>query len=619
MKVITIYISAWLFLAIPIIGLSQVLAPQRPVAPQQQRLNEERLANEFYRNQQWEEAAELYRKLFEQTNAQHHFTFYLNCLLQLGELDEAEKIIKQYGRSGNYQDRTEVDLGHILMLKGQENRARRQFERVLRDLPPERNRIQLVANTFLNRGYPEYALRVYEAAAQMQQLEYPFFLESATAFQFAGNYSMMVERLLDHANYNAGHLNLVKTRLQNLMMIDVDNSISEMMREKLLMRAQANPANELYAEMLIWFALQQKDYDIAMIQAMAIDRRFGDRDQQVLELAEISLANQQFDVALRGFNHIVRKGANTYFYPNALRGALKTRFLVAEENPATDFQVYQSLADDIKQAFERLGLNRETYELSIILSGIYAFHLDRITDATTTIERAMLLPLKDIERSELKMYLADILLLQNEVWEATLLYSQIEKAHRNDPIGHEARFRNARLRYFIGEFAWAQTHLDVLKAATSKLIANDALALSLLIRDNLMEDTTGASLRVFARADLLLYQRKDDKALHLLDSLVRTPRAASMAHHILMRKAEIAARKGEYAMADSLYTSVYERFADSYMADLAIYRSALLNENQLNNLTMARSLFGKLFEKYPASLYTSEARRKYRQLRDNAI
>jgi outer membrane protein assembly factor BamD (BamD/ComL family) len=596
---------------------AQNIRPQRQNNPQQQqRLNNERLANEFYRNQEWDKAAELYQQLFRETNAQHHFTFYLNCLLQLDELDEAEKIIKQFSGTGSYREQADIDLAYIYQLKGNNKRASRMFDKVLSNLPPDRNRISMIANAFLNRGMPDYALQVYESAAKMPQLDYPFYLESATAYQFAGQHDMMVDRLLDHANYDISHLNLIKSRLQNLMMMDVDNSISDMLREKMLLRAQASPSNELYAEMLIWFALQQKEYDLAMIQAIAIDRRFGDKDQRVLELAEISLANQQYEVALNGYNHIVRKGTNGYFYPMGLRGLLTSRFQIAEQNPATEKATYQALANDINAAFEQLGLNRQTYELSTILANIYAFHLNRQADATQVIERSMQLPLREDETAVLKMQLADILLLKNEVWEATLLYSQIEKAHRNDPIGHEARFRNAKLRYYIGEFGWAQTHLDVLKAATSKLIANDALALSLLIRDNLTEDTTGASLRLFAQADLHLYQRNAGKALDLLDSLEKTVAAGGMLPYILSRKAEIAARQGQYHAADSLYGELAKRFSDSYLADQAIYRSALLNEAQLNNPSKARQLFGQLLDKYPASLYTSEARRKYRLLQN---
>ncbi len=146
----------------------------------------------------------------------------------------------------------------------------------------------------------------------------------------------------------------------------------------------------------------------------------------------------------------------------------------------------------------------------------------------------------------IKLQLADIYLYKNEVWEATLLYSQIEKRLGDEPVGHEARYRNARLRYYIGEFEWANTQLNVLKAATSKLIANDAMSLSLLIKDVLMEDTSGAILKIFAHADLLAMQGFDSKAASSLDSLNVAVSNEVITPRILMRKAELAFKKNNF-------------------------------------------------------------------------
>lgn len=46
----------------------------------------------------------------------------------------------------------------------------------------------------------------------------------------------------------------------------------------------------------------------------------------------------------------------------------------------------------------------------------------------------------------------------------------------------------------------------------SKLIANDAMELSLVISDALAEDTTTTPLEIVARGDLLAFQNKDELA-----------------------------------------------------------------------------------------------------------
>ena len=119
----------------------------------------------------------------------------------------------------------------------------------------------------------------------------------------------------------------------------------------------------------------------------------------------------------------------------------------------------------------------------------------------------------------------------------------MEKDFPNDTIGHLAKFKNAKLSFYIGEFGWAKSQLDVLRAATSKLIANEAMYLYLLIADNEediddededdemdAEDTTynflfqdenrNIPLKLFAKADFLIFKNQNDQAVAVLDSIL---------------------------------------------------------------------------------------------------
>ena len=56
--------------------------------------------------------------------------------------------------------------------------------------------------------------------------------------------------------------------------------------------------------------------------------------------------------------------------------------------------------------------------------------------------------LTDKLRADIKMQLADILVLKGDIWEASLLFMQIDKDFKFEPIGHEAKFKNARIYYY---------------------------------------------------------------------------------------------------------------------------------------------------------------------------
>ena len=73
---------------------------------------------------------------------------------------------------------------------------------------------------------------------------------------------------------------------------------------------------------------------------------------------------------------------------------------------------------------------------------------------------------------------------------------QVEKDFKENPIGHEAKFRKAKVYYYQGDFE-AQSQFEVLKASTSKLTANNAMSLSLLITDNYNSDTSNHGEKLY--------------------------------------------------------------------------------------------------------------------------
>lgn len=586
---------------------------------QQQRMTDEALAGEFYRSQEYDKALELYSKLFDRYKTQYYFSNYISCLVQLNRLKEAEQLIKKQIRGVNNDFQMSVELGYIYQLMGEKNKAIRTYDKIIEDLPADKNQINMAANAFRNKNLDDYALKVYEKGGSMPEINYPFYLEKAGLYQMTGDLSKSLDSYLLHLDFQPDHIDLVKNRLQNMLLADGNQNVTDLLRGKLLSRAQSDPENETYSMLLIWFSLQQKDFEMAMRQAQAIDRRLGDREVQIIELSSICIANQQYETALSGYTYIEKKGKNSAYYFYGLSGSLKSKYLIAEQQHISDQNYFTKLSGEIKSGFEMMGWNRETWELSIVQAQLLAYKLNRTDEGISYLEKALTLPLQPIETAEVKMHLADLLLFKNDVWEATLLYSQVEKSLKNEPIAHEAKFRNARLRYFIGEYAWSVTMLDVLKAATSKLIANDALGLSMLIHDFLLEDTTGISLKAFAKADLLIFQKKKNESLVILDSLMLDIKSAALQPYFLMRKAEIFDNLGQYVLSDSLFKEVYTRFNESYQADDAILRSAQLNELKINNTTEAQRLYEMLFEQYPSSIFANEARRKYRLLRGDIL
>ena len=186
---------------------------------------------------------------------------------------------------------------------------------------------------------------------------------------------------------------------------------------------------------------------------------------------------------------------------------------------------------------------------------------------------------------------------------------------QGNSISEDAAYRNARLAYFTGDFTYAKGQLDVLKAVTEDLIANDALNLSLLIADQTQIDSAGNALKMYARADKLIFEEEPDKALATLDSIDKAFPGNTLVNDVYMAKAKILIQKKQYELAVQLLLKISEGTKDNLWADDAVFMLGDIYDNYLNDKTKAKVYYQKIITDYPGSLLLNEARKRFRTLR----
>jgi TolA-binding protein len=210
-------------------------------------------------------------------------------------------------------------------------------------------------------------------------------------------------------------------------------------------------------------------------------------------------------------------------------------------------------------------------------------------------------------------------LLVGNIWDASLLYSQVEKDFKYEAVGQGAKFRNAKLSYFASDFNWAKAQCDILKGATSKTIANDALDLSLIITDAIGIDTNAAPLSMFSASELLILQHKYDKALEKLDSINILFSEHTLGDDIYYKKAEIYKLTNRYTESAKMYENILEFYPTELYGDDALFKEAELYERYLNDKEKAKQLYQDMLVKYPGSIYVVESRKRYRDLRGDIV
>jgi tetratricopeptide (TPR) repeat protein len=300
---------------------------------------------------------------------------------------------------------------------------------------------------------------------------------------------------------------------------------------------------------------------------------------------------------------------------------LNIKLIQATITYPANLQQVQAIDKELAQYFQAITINNTNFGLYRKWISLKAVQLNDIAAAKEMINRNLQSnSIAAGEKALLKLDLGDILQLEEDVWEATLLYSQVEKDFPNDTIGHLAKFKKAKLSFHIGEFEWAKAQLDVLRAATSKLIANDAMYFSLLISDNQNEDDElNLPLKQFANADFLMSIHRYSEALKVLETIENQNVYHSLLDDILYKKAKIALIQQDYKTADKYYELLVKDYSSDLLADEALFERAQLQEIHFKDTLKAMELYEQLLIDYPDSIYTVEARARFRALRGDAV
>jgi tetratricopeptide (TPR) repeat protein len=581
---------------------------------------DELLAGQYFRSGDYERAVVLYEELFNKRPTPVIYNNYLICLLELEDYRKAERLVRAQIRQFPDQIRFQVDLGWVMERSGNLRQSRRQLDGLIGDLPSEMRHVTDLAEAFDQRGYSDRVIETYLQGRKLLGSSQPLHLHLAPVYERMGNYRAMMNEYLTYLEENLEQAEQIRGILQDAISNDPHFSRNDALRGMLLGRAQTYPNNTLYPEMLLWLSIQQKDFRMALMQARALDRRFREDGERVIEVARLSSDNQQYEIAAQAYQYIIDKGREATYYMEALTGFLDARFLAITSSYNYEKEELLAVEQDYNNALEELGVNAVTVRLVRNLAKLQAFYLNNTERAIDLLNSTLNIPqVSSRVRAECRIELADILVLTGDVWDATLLYAEVDKTFRDDPLAHEARYKNARLSFYIGEFDWARAQLDVLKAATSRLIANDAMKLSLRIQDNIGFDGNTEALLRYARAEKLIFMNRYDEALASLDSLASLFPAHAIVDDVIFAKAEIFLRQRKYREADTLLARIVEQFPRGLLADEALFKRAVLHEEILNDQETAMSLYQKIMIDYPGSLNNLAARNRFRSLRGDLI
>ena len=573
--------------------------------------SELQLAKQFAANGEQQKALDIYKKLYKQDN-EEYYTIYVNSLLGLKKFDEAENITKRMIHKHPEDHQYLIMLGTAYTQQGAIEKANALYDDLVKNLPADQSEIAMLAAQFYQNSNIDYAIKIFQQGRKILHNDALFSYELINLYRYKRDKVALTDEYLNFLPSNPAFINQAENALSGLYDGPADYDI---LKVALLKKIQKDPQQTLYTELLTWQFLQQKQFDQALNQALALSRRQNDDGSTIFELCRTLTSDEAYDAAIRGYEYLVSKGKDQpYYIPSKIELINTKNLMVTAGKYAKDDLI--SLEKDYIDLLNEFGRNSSTAFAMQRLANLEAFKLHKLSDAQKLLQETINIPgTKPGLLASCKLDLGDVTLLNNKPWDATLLYSQVEVDFPNTSIGQDAKYRNAKLAYYTGDFTWAKGQLDVLKAATSELIANDALNLSLLISDNITADSTGAALKMYARADLMIFAEEPGKALLTLDSIDKKFPGNSLAADILMAKARLSIQQKEYEKAVVLLKKIDSDYGSGLWADDAVFMLGDIYENHLSDKEQAKIYYQKIITDYAGSLWINEARKRFRLLR----
>jgi tetratricopeptide (TPR) repeat protein len=445
---------------------------------------------------------------------------------------------------------------------------------------------------------------------------------------FADELGNLYAALQQYASATKEYLRLIKTAPEQLSFIQSRLSVftakpegisaaSETVKDELKNVPDNISLHRLYA----WLLSEDRRYDTALEQYRIIDRLSNAKGNELFNFAQRLHQEHAYKTAAEAFKEVMDGYKNLQLLPFARFGyaraleeqlALTDMAASSSESPSTyaiPIQMYESIAaehanpDLAVQSLYRIGIIK--FEKLFDLDGaLNAFNRIKDIPSASTIYNDAVLKTGDIHTA------------RNDLAAARKEYDRlsiISLVQYQD----QAAFKLAELDYFEANFDSA---LSILKRFNTNLntdLANDALELQYFIQEN--NTSAPQALAEFAKADLLMRQRKYSESLAQFQDIVKHYAAALLVDDAMMKIGELhlflkhpdEAMRAFHFIADSIQSSI--------LKDRAQFRIAEICQNILNNKVQAIEAYEKLLAQFPNSLYAEEARKRIRLLRGDNL
>lgn len=602
-------------------------------------------AEALLRDGQYEAAAELLEPLVaQQPETYVFFDRLLRAYDNLKRYDAAVALIEDRRAAFGATPSLLAEQARILYLKGDEADALSTWQAAIDAAPAEAQTYRTVYRSMTEVRLLTDAVEVLEQGRERLDEASSFRFELANLYGATGQFAAATTEYLAVLADDDRRVSFVRNRMARLFEQDgaLDAAlpvVEEMVRDE--------PLYHPYRALLAWLYLEDGQYEAALDAHRALDRLEDTEGRELLGFAEAAIDGGAYASAIVGYQEVLdrypesrsalraRLGlAVTYeHWGDHLASVASTRTRAAAPAPDTAAAAPPPAAAEpltasmaYRQALEAYQRFLERHENSAqarrVLQRLGRLHLEVTYDydaATEALETLLEVHAGTDEAERALFDRARVALRRDNLDQARVYFSRVVDTVRTGDLANEARLELARLHFYRGEFDASKTILSTVRTNTSSDVANNAIALRLLLIDGEGPDSLHTPLRTLATARLLARQQRPAEALARLDTLLASHAGHPVADEAQLTRGRALAALERFAEARDALRALADTYPRSPQADRALYEAATIDEQQLGRLEAALETYLDLLDRFPGSLLAADARARIRALQGRGV
>lgn len=559
-------------------------------------------------------AIDMYKEFLKQNkNNRDLYLAISDCFLEIGEDKDAESYLKKAIKIFPDDCKTKVALYLLYEQTNQKNKKDKLFKNILSSLKANNSDIQALGNEFISKKHWAEAKAVFLKGRELIFDNTAYSWQLSNIFLQEGDYQNIANEYLIQLENNPKALKQIETNI--LGIITNNQDIAPIIEKEWEIYWKKNKNNPYFAQFGVWLYNQTKQFDKSFELTKQIDNKFEEGSgATMLSFGEDMLNSNNLDYALKAVNYILKKGEEGVFYQRCKVLSLSLSYKQFLSKPVKTESDFIKLENDFNSFFKEFSLSKETFEVILQMGDFFAFHINKPQEAVDMLEEAINKGFSTNQKGEIKLLLAKIYNCYGDMWQASLYCSQVEQDCKNSHLADEAKLLKALFSYYNNEIPWALSQFKALRSSTTKIIANDAMSYSILIEENIDQDSTYNGLRLFANAEKELEYNNPELANAYLDTLETSYLYHPLFDEIFLLKAKINISLNNFDKAKEYLNESLKKYPYELTADDALFLLSDIYINKTNEKALAKETLEKIIIDYPNSIYVIEARKLLNEL-----